>query len=1568
MKRIISMLLAMVMVFGLFPMGAAAEETVTAQHTDHCICGGTLTGIAAQTHEAECTVVEGWTAITAENFAVGGVLVSSATNGRVNFAENGHYYLAEDVSIASVIELLKGADITICLNGHTLTSTTTGNSAIRTSGMLNICDCRGGGKITAKSAKAAGMVNVLTSTADTEAGTTFNLYGGELVMTDNNFTANAGVIQVGNTGTNKGIFNMYGGSIAGGTANKGGNILLGTAAATMNMYGGSVTGGAVKTNDSSADRNRGGNIYVNKGTLNVYGGTISGGVTATTDKNPALGGDIFQIGGTVYLNTDFATLDYANDGTGFLTLGADFSAENVICKSLEAVPVKMAEGTEQQAKAFTAENTEYYVAYENGELILKMIPVESIELFYDDRKDLRELVGAADGAAVTVSDETVTSNAVGTSDKDAHVLVCENGTLYAVGTGTAKLTVDDISYDVTVSPAPISLFMITGHSIGRGEKGNGAQSVAIEAGQAYSTHRYHTYDDTGSNAIINPDEVTNTTGLGYGAANRLTGIDAFAAGQGGTEGEGSALAWQWNQLTGEKVWIINAAVGGSCLNEWIPGAEGHNATYTYHYDTSVAAFKNAQAILDKEIAAGHYTLSRTAIIYHSAANFSHFSDWTQELIEDYYDQMWNGYKTELDVEVMGLVPIWTVAGRNTYSYDKAANFYMAASEQYEDVFMASLITRNWMTAAGLSSFPDITYTTQSTAVTKPTSVHHTDQGGSSTNSVFCSADTTHLSQVTYNAQGIDIANNMYAYWNGDKTASSVELRNSINELLDDTMELAVGENTYAVPVVDTVYANNLTISVEGDITVKFPMQIVAEKEGVSTITISQGDKVLKTLTVTVTAAHSHCACGNHVNGHACENVTWTPWGDDYAEIYSLPTTAGYYYLTKDMTVSNEYNIGEDTEIFLCLNGHNITNTKTDKRVYNIYGKLNICDCAPEEEWGTISGSRCDENASALAGTFQLRDNREGKTATVNLYSGIITAANPNELMQGGVVQLGNTGTYGAVFNMYGGKLIGSNAVNGGTVYIMKNSVFNLYDGEVSGGTASGRGGNFYIEGVNSQLNISGGTVTGGTALNGGNIYMNTGSTVTVTGGYISNGTANTDKGYGGNIRVNAGSLTISGVTVSGGNAKYGGSLAVQGTAVITDSTIQTATGGRGRALYIDKAGSVTVKDSNILNLNTTGTTVWVLGKLTLQGTVNMPAFDATADTLDLMVDAQKGAASIDISGLTGQDAPFGIRRWELDETDDDPGLIATGATQEQLTTAFFAWRLGYTLSYADGSIYLVQQSVYGMGSDGKLVQGYDSVSQAIEAANETVTYLKLQADLADQMVSRDVLIDLNGHKLTNLTIAEGVTLSGMDSTTDDYDCTDGYGTVTLSENSKGTITTNIKTTAAQIGSVKRYLTVNEEGVISFHRFYMGVTHMNLRPGVTGVGYKAIFAGDSLVQAQLVSYGYNLWVGEGSKYTASKTEFVSGATVSLRLQNFDIANYGQTNVNATVYMQFANGVSVETDTYSYTLRSLLETINGSVGSFSDTQMSALQTMCEENETAMSGWDIGNILNWTAAEAA
>ena len=223
--------------------------------------------------------------------------------------------------------------------------------------------------------------------------------------------------------------------------------------------------------------------------------------------------------------------------------------------------------------------------------------------------------------------------------------------------------------------------------------------------------------------------------------------------------------------------------------------------------------------------------------------------------------------------------------------------------------------------------------------------------------------------------------------------------------------------------------------------------------------------------------------------------------------------------------------------------------------------------------GTIYGGVVADNADTTDAT-------EGRGG--NLYATGATT------VSGGRVAWGNAATGG---NLY---LTGtSNTISGGTVaYGVSPKGGNLYvtgtagisgTGAVAYGWAgvTGSGGNIYVTG---SLNVSGGTVVGGAAKFGGNIdYYAEGKTQTISGGLVIAGlaldnAANTDKeeGRGGNLYINTGSqVTVSdnGV-ISRGIANHGGGNAwVKGTLKMTGGQIL---GGRtsgsskdGGSVYIE---------------------------------------------------------------------------------------------------------------------------------------------------------------------------------------------------------------------------------------------------------------------------------------------------------------------------------------------------------------------------------------------------------------
>lgn len=238
---------------------------------------------------------------------------------------------------------------------------------------------------------------------------------------------------------------------------------------------------------------------------------------------------------------------------------------------------------------------------------------------------------------------------------------------------------------------------------------------------------------------------------------------------------------------------------------------------------------------------------------------------------------------------------------------------------------------------------------------------------------------------------------------------------------------------------------------------------------------------------------------------------------------------------------------------------------------------------------------------------------------------------------------------------------------------------------------------------------------------------------------------------------------------------------------------------------------------------------------------------------------------------------------------------------------------------------------------------YTSVASAI--ANAETGYVKLLTDCSENLnITKDVYIDLNGYNMTGkISVLSGATLFGMDSSTDDYNCADGYGKIT---NISGNVSVHHKSNVT--GMVKRYLTIREENAVSFHRIFLGVVYMSLQPSSDGMGYKAIYAGDQMVVAQLdeeKAYGFKLCLegGEPISVFNNKEHFVSGRKVNMIISNYNIEKYGLTNLSAQVILHFKDGTLIESTQVSTSMRSLLENLNTNTSSLSQKQFAALLEM-------------------------
>jgi len=570
-------------------------------------------------------------------------------------------------------------------------------------------------------------------------------------------------------------------------------------------------------------------------------------------------------------------------------------------------------------------------------------------------------------------------------------------------------------------------------------------------------------------------------------------------------------------------------------------------------------------------------------------------------------------------------------------------------------------------------------------------------------------------------------------------------------------------------------------------------------------------------------------------------------------------------------------------------------------------------------------------------------------------NGLATTNGGNIYLGGGTLELRNA-------TLIGGGAI-ANGGGGGNMYIYGGTA-NVYDTVFKDGTA----GYAYERNADGTLSYS---TAGAKSGNGGNLYINN-ATANLSGCTLENGLAygkNSTNGIGGNI-YNRYTLTMDGCTVSGGDGFRGSAVGIRdssssganytelknctffdngcsvrgssvgawvdtngATIVIENCTFDDrSTESKHGVLAFDAAATatnatnVTVKDCTIKNANQSDNPAYGIyvefGTVALEGDVT---FDTTDANIYLTSTGRINADNLNTSATVA--ATF-------------IGEIGTSATDK--SASFTSATQGIT--WEDGVLY-----INGLlkGENGT----YKTFAEALAAGE---TRVQLLSDFEGGAEIADALyLDLNGNTLTGDITGAG-TLYGMDSATNDY-TTKNMGAIV------GSVSCTVASAFKDETTLKRYMAIADETGCTFHRFYLGITHMNLRPDVDGVGYKAAFYGDEMVQANVTGYGYSLQLGEnGKKVTAGKDgSFVSGQVVTASVRNFDVTNYGEATVSGQVYLTLSDGTTVESTVCSFTLRSLAEQIAANASAYSEAQLAAVRAMLTRFEETTSKWNIDGL---------
>ena len=221
---------------------------------------------------------------------------------------SGYYYLSTELSTSRVIA--EGADVVICLNGHTWSPSSGATWALKvsTGATVRICDCSSSeepGKITGNVTTTTDA----TSTIELHSGTiksiwnqyttnlTFNMYGGTI-----DATGAYGIFLDGENGSCN--INMYGGVIVG---TNGIRVNQKTINGTINIYGGEIK--------ATADRDCYGIWYLGNGAINISGGLVEATSNAATGTAVHGFADKVNISGDAIIYGKQYGISFGNDAS-----------------------------------------------------------------------------------------------------------------------------------------------------------------------------------------------------------------------------------------------------------------------------------------------------------------------------------------------------------------------------------------------------------------------------------------------------------------------------------------------------------------------------------------------------------------------------------------------------------------------------------------------------------------------------------------------------------------------------------------------------------------------------------------------------------------------------------------------------------------------------------------------------------------------------------------------------------------------------------------------------------------------------------------------------------------------------------------------------------------------------------------------------------------------------------------------------------------------------------------------------------------------------------------------------
>lgn len=326
---------------------------------------------------------------------------------------------------------------------------------------------------------------------------------------------------------------------------------------------------------------------------------------------------------------------------------------------------------------------------------------------------------------ISVTDEEVTSTVCGSEEKDEKVLTYGENEIRAVGCGSVTVNFLEKSLRVIVDPSPINLLFVTGQSNASGDKSFAADTdKGKETAHTYAeyfirtapTMAYFTW--TGTGLSMSGNYVASRfvpTSLNWDVIEKQSfpGSNPTVLAQKTTDfshaGWCAALAHEWVEQTGERVWIVNASHGGHAIDNFLPSEDGTPIDNDYYQAVSV--FVEAIKTLTREVEAGHFTLNHMAYYWFQGESDSTRSDayYLEQFAKVHtalqQDVVYRNGNEEKKLEYCGIMTLRSCADNTGNSNaelamigPRLAQYYMGGATKgvFSNVYIVSKVTELWV--------------------------------------------------------------------------------------------------------------------------------------------------------------------------------------------------------------------------------------------------------------------------------------------------------------------------------------------------------------------------------------------------------------------------------------------------------------------------------------------------------------------------------------------------------------------------------------------------------------------------------------------------------------------------------------------------------------------------------------------------------------------------------------------------------------------------------------------------------------------------------------------------------